>query len=71
MTLADVSRLHAHWKTNPPLRVLVRGVGAALGIDWSKIKAEEPAERQKKYMTADDARRLYEATGGRIPGQGV
>lgn len=62
MTLADVRRLHKHWEKFPPLRVLVAACGAALGV---KLPSAEDAPAP---MTAQEAQRLYEMTGGKVPG---
>jgi hypothetical protein len=61
MTFDDVKRLYAFWRRRPPFRELF---GASIGFTPAD---EEPAEKPK-YMTADDARRLMAATGGRIRG---
>jgi hypothetical protein len=60
MTFVGVSRLFAFWRRNPPLRLMF---AAFCGI---KLPLDPPVE--KKYMTADDMRRLMTATGGKIPG---
>jgi hypothetical protein len=63
MTLDDVNRLFSHWAKYPPLRDLV---AAFIGFE---IPTPEE-EGEKKYMTADDFKRLMAQTGGRIPGMG-
>jgi hypothetical protein len=63
MTLDDVSRLFAFWRKYPPLDVLF---GAVHGFK----PPEDGPPTESKYMTADDARRLMAATGGKIPGIG-
>jgi hypothetical protein len=57
--LFDVRRIFAHWKNYPPTRDLV---AAAIGF---KPKGSEP---EKKYLTAEDMRRIMRTTGGKVPG---
>lgn len=64
MTLHDVNRLRRHWQYDPPLRMLVRYVGQTLGINLPE--RPDPAA----HMTAEEAQRMFAATGGRIPGVG-
>lgn len=61
MALSDVTRLWRHWRAHPPLRILVRGIAAALGVKFPE--APDPA---KRYTTAEEFARLVAATGGRI-----
>jgi len=63
MTLDDARLFTDHFTRHPPLRVLVKGVAAALGI-----KFELPDDKPKKYLTAEELRLIVEATGGRVPG---
>lgn len=69
MTLHDIRRLNSHWQRMPPLRVLVMGVAHALGIKFDiKPSSAEAEQRQRQYMTADDAKRMIAITGGRVEG---
>jgi len=63
MTLHDVRRLSEYAKKNPPLRVLVSYCAAALGVKLPDAKEEKP-----HYTTAEEARMIMQATGGRIEG---
>lgn len=65
MTLDDVNRLNRYWTDHPPLVDVVRYIAGALGIDLPK-----PRDKNAKYMTEAEARRLQAMTGGRIPGVG-
>jgi hypothetical protein len=58
MTLSEVRRIGNHWKRQPPLRVLVAGCAAALGV---KLTPEE--DRERKYMNADEFARVAAAYG--------
>ena len=62
MTLEDVNRLFKYWSKYPPLRDLA---AAFIGFE---IPTSQPEE--KKYMTAEEFKRLVDMTGGRIPGMG-
>lgn len=64
MTLHDVAIMHAYWKRNPPLRILVTTVAKALGVEFPDL------EEKPKYMTAEEFQRMVQATGGKIPGLG-
>jgi hypothetical protein len=63
MTLHDVRRIFDHWKTFPPLRVLVAATAKALGVQLPMFD-----NAPKNYMTAADAARMMMQTGGKIPG---
>jgi len=65
MTLHDVDRITKGWNKAPPPRMLLMAIGAALGIKFQPTKLDKP-----KYMTADEARALMRATGGKIEGVG-
>ncbi len=65
MTLHDVDRIFKGWTKFPPLRVLVGGIGAALGIDYRQTKSEN-----SNYMTAEQWGAFVRMTGGRVPGIG-
>lgn len=62
MTLHDFGRLQKHWEEVPPLRHLVAGVAASLGV---KI---EPKSSKPKPMSPEEAWRMFQQTGGKIPG---
>jgi hypothetical protein len=62
MTLDDVNRLLTYWGKYPPLRDLV---AAFIGFEIPKDDPE-----QQKYMTAEEFKRMFALTGGRIPGMG-
>jgi hypothetical protein len=59
LTLDDVNRLFSHWGKYPPVRDLV---AVAVGFD---IPTDEP---EMQPMTAEEFRRMFEITGGRIEG---
>ncbi len=66
MTLHDVRRLSDYARMNPPVRVLVAMCAAALGV-----KLPQPDDnKSSKYLTAEELRRIIDATGGRVPGMG-
>ena len=52
MTLHDVQRLFNHWRKHPPLRVIVMGCAAALGV---KIRDGEESDDKPRHMTAEEA----------------
>jgi len=62
MTLFDVRRLSNHWRRTPPLRILVAGCAAALGVKLPD-DPDKPAEKNK-YMTAEQFGLLVRATDG-------
>lgn len=70
MTLSDVSMMHRYWRRNPPLRVLVACVAKALGVEFPDLSKANGKEPENKYMTAEELRRMIQATGGRIDGMG-
>ena len=57
----DVKRLFKHWSKFPPVRVLV---AAAIGFE----PPPDEEENKKRYMTAEDMKRMMDMTGGKIPG---
>jgi hypothetical protein len=57
MTIFDVQRLTNHWRRNPPLRVIVRQIAMALGVEFAPQKPDE-----KKYLDADGFARFVRAT---------
>ena len=59
MTLPDVNRLLKYWGKYPPLRDLVAGF---VGFE---IPSDEPLPQA---MTAEEFKRMFAMTGGRIPG---
>jgi len=61
MTLHDVGMIYQGWRTKPPLRALVHAIAIAMGM-----KPPEDEAKPKRYMTADEARRLMAITGGRL-----
>lgn len=61
--LDDVARLFRHWAKYPPVRALV-----ASAVGFELPPEEDQIEPEKKYMTADDLKRLMAMTGGKIPG---
>lgn len=64
MTLHDVRRFVRYADKNPPLRVLVMGCAAALGVKFENPSTRKPS----KYLTAEEVRNLIRLTGGRVPG---
>lgn len=65
MTLHEVDRIFKHWQVMPPLRVLVAACAASLGVKLPDNPANKP-----KPMTAEEAKRFFAVTGGRIEGVG-
>jgi len=65
MTLPDVQRLSNHWRRTPPLRVLVAGCAAALGVKWP-----DGTESKNKHLNAEEFGALVRATGGLNIGDG-
>ena len=61
MTLHDVKMIFDDWKTTPPLRMLVAGIAAALGM-----KLPEANAAPKKYTTAEEFQRIVRMTGGKL-----
>lgn len=76
MDLHDVAMMHGYWRRNPPLRVLVAMVAAALGInvapkdDKTKVDYDLTPPPGSQYMTPEALKRLVDMTGGRIEGVG-
>ncbi len=66
MTLQDIHRLSEYAKDHPPVRVLVSYCAAALGVKLP----EPPDSKKSKYLTAEELKRMVDATGGRVPGMG-
>ena len=63
MTLYDVGLIFGHWKRNPPLRLLVAGIAAALGM---KLPEPASAQSEKKYTSMEEFQRLVRMTGGKM-----
>lgn len=78
MDLHDVAMMHGYWRRNPPLRVLVASVAAALGVNvmpqaktFKDLKAADFDLTPGPQHTSPEAfKRLVEMTGGKIEGLG-
>lgn len=80
MTLHDVEIAQGYWRRNPPLRILVSVVAAALGIPLEKLYNVKTVKDltakdfdltpSKGHMTFEQFERHMAATGGKIDGIG-
>jgi hypothetical protein len=59
MTMADLNRLIKYWGKYPPIRDLV---ASFVGFE---MPTDEPAA---KHMTAEEFKRMFAITGGKIAG---
>ena len=59
MTFPDVNRLLKYWTKYPPIRDLVAGF---IGFE---MPSDEP---ENKPMTAEEFKRMFAITGGRVAG---
>ncbi len=80
MTLPDVMIYQGYWRRNPPLRILVATVAAALGIPLDKLSppktvkdltaADYDLTPKVGHMTLEMFERHMAVTGGKIDGIG-
>ena len=80
MTLHDVSLMSGYWRRNPPLRVIVATVAAALGVPTDRLFPAKTVKDltakdfdltpKKGHMTFEQFERHMAATGGKIDGIG-
>ncbi len=80
MTLHDVEIAQGYWRRNPPLRVIVGTVAAALGVPMERLfnvrtvkdltAKDFDLTPGKGHMTFEQMERHMTATGGKIAGIG-
>lgn len=58
----DVGMIFAHWRRQPPLRLLVSGIARGLGMKLP----DTASAGQQKPMTEVEFARLMRITGGRM-----